>query len=189
MAKIKDRYPETLRDIHDKVEEVLLEAAVPAEIAAAVAVQVTEWIRRTWGGRTLTRQWWQRVMTAPVDDQPQLITEAPPADPVKSVRGRDLRAYAWACLVPFRLPGTCRLATAITALVESEWGGGIYVPAAPEIDRELRDLAVWQKFAGLSSFDGIIQGHKVSQARIYEIYRRVQKDKDRIEQPGLPGLG
>ena len=190
---IIDHYPETFRDIHDKILEAIA-GETPSPQAAAIAVHVTEWIRHNWAGRTLTRKWWGPLGGAVDRDQSGTLIEVS-ADRVRSLRGRELRTVAWTILASspaLWVDGwrdICRIATTIAVAVESEWSRTvIYVPSAKEVDRAIRDAQVWRDFDKLSTIDRVIDKYGLSQRQIYDIAKKVQDEKDLREQPSLPGF-
>ncbi|MRR33173.1 hypothetical protein EG829_00535 [bacterium] len=187
MANIIDHYPETLRDLHDKLAETLEEMGVePGDIA----FQVVEWIRRTWNRRVLIPSWWGAVPAEPAaageQDLPGVGVEP---DPVRTLRGRELRTAAWEIMALRGLPGSCRVATALAARVEAEWSRHqVYVPIARNVERAARDAAIWQDFGGFKTIDRVVATHNVSQSVAYDIFRRLQREKNAREQPTLPGV-
>jgi len=186
MSLIIDYYPETLRDIHDKILYAITGEEVTAP-AAAIAVQVTEWIRHNWAARTLTRKWWGLMGGGADAGQSGTLIEVS-VDPVRSHRGRQLRAVAWGILAtsPDGWRDICRVATVIAVAVESEWSRTtIYIPSGKEVDRAIRDAGVWLDFSHLDTIDRVIAKYGLSQRQIYEIARRVQDDRDLREQPSF----
>ncbi|MFH1027694.1 MAG: Mor transcription activator family protein [Pseudomonadota bacterium] len=188
MANISDHYPETLRDMYDKLNETLVNLeAMSATVD--IALYVTEWIRTNWSGRTLIPSWWE-PSSPPVSDADQELPGVEVvSDPVRTRRGRELRLVAWEIMALQGLPRSCEVAEALAARVEAEWSRvQVYVPKAPAVDRAIRDAAVWRDFSGFSTIGKVVQAYNLSQSVIYDIARRVQKDKDAREQPGLPGF-
>lgn len=187
MADIINHYPETLRDIHDKLVETLDELGLePGDIA----FQVVEWIRRNWNRRVLIPSWWGAVPAEPAaageQDLPGVEVET---DPVRTLRGRELRAAVWEIAALRGLSGSCHVATALAARVESEWSHHqVYVPIASNVERAVRDAAIWQDFGGFKTIDRVVEKHNVSQSVAYDIFRRLQKEKNAREQPTLPGV-
>lgn len=188
-----DYYPETLREIYDHIVEAI-NGDASSDQAAAIAVHVTEWIRHNWAGRTLTRKWWGPAGGVADPEQSGILIEVA-ADPVRSIRGRELRAVAWTILASSTTMwvggrrGICRIANAIALAVESEWSRTtIYVPSAKEVDRAIRDAQVWRDFDDLSTIDRVIDKYGLSQRQIYDIAKKVQAEKDLREQPSLPGF-
>lgn len=187
MAKIADHYPETLRDIYDKIEETLADHQA-ASTSVDIPLYVTEWLRKHWSGRLLIPSWWGMVKRGENSDTvlPGVTIQT---DIVSSVRGRELRAAVWQILVEHWAcrRNICGVATVIAHRVEVEWAQKpVYVPKAKEVDRAIRDAQVWNDFGGLNTIDRVIQKHGLSQSVIYDIHRRLQKDKDAREQPELP---
>lgn len=187
-----DIYPEILRATHHELVEALVDAGVAEQPAADVALQVVEWIRGNWGGRTLTRIWWgfpTGKQTPDAETSAELLPVA--SDPVKSFRGREVRTVAWSILVqqPAPLAGVCRLASLIALTVERclalIGGGGSYIPKAAEVDRAQRDQDVWSRFHWLGNIDQVIARTGLAQSQLYAIKRRVQKERDAREQPSL----
>jgi hypothetical protein len=186
---IIDHYPETLRDMYDKLTETLTELEALSE-TVDIALHVTEWIRTNWSGRTLIPSWWEAVSPPTLDTDPDLPGVEVSVDQVRTMRGRELRLVAWEIIALQGSPRSCEVASAIAARVEAEWSRvQVYVPKAAAVDRAIRDAAVWRDFGGFGTIGTVVQKHKLSQSVIYDIARRVQKDKDAREQPGLPGLG
>lgn len=186
---IIDYYPDTLRDIHDKILDAISGDDITSA-DAAVAYQVTEWIRSKWGARTLTRKWWGMVGDGVADLRSGTLIEVK-GDPVCSLRGRELRAAAWSILALSQHGGRdiCQIASMIAVTVEAEWSRtAIYIPQGKEVDRAIRDAAVWRRFNGLSTIDRVIEEFKLSQRQIYDIKKRIQDDKDLREQPSFPGF-
>lgn len=188
MARLIDYYPEILREIYDVLEAAVKEAGYPDE-TADVILQVTEWMRKNWSRRTLIPSWWGVVEIA--SDEADLPGVEVQSDRVRTLRGRELRAVVWGFVVTV-MPNAarpCELASLIAATVEIHWSTQrTYIPAAAAVDRFLRDLMIWRDFSGFSSLDRVVAKHDVCQSVIYEIFRRVQRDKDAREQPLLPGL-
>lgn len=187
-----DHYPETLRDIYDKIDEVVIEAEAKTA-AMDIALHVVEWIRANWSRRLLIPTWWGPVEPPREDletaDLPGVQAQV---DPLRTQRGRELRDVTLGILLtnPNALVSRpCHLATAIAARVESEWSRSqIYIPKASAVDRAIRDARIWADFNGFASIDQVIAKHDVCQTVIYDVFRRLQKDKDAREQPLLPGL-
>jgi Mor family transcriptional regulator len=186
MNRLVDHYPETLRDIYDKIEDLII-STHGNFLSVDIPLYITEWIRKNWSGRTLIPGWWGRILAEDHIDQGTLIDVA--ADSLRTMRGRELRAVVWSILalqVAGQVTGICRLATAIAQLVETEWSRQpVYIPKAPEVDRAFRDALVWQQFSGFANIDRVVIGHGLSQSSIYTIYRRLQKDREAREQPSL----
>lgn len=173
---------ETLYNMRDRIAELLQDRGYADSTADRIAGSIIDWLRTHWGGRTLTRQWWNFAAgSGPNEGTGELLRVE--GDAVKSQRGRELRAVVWGIMVVAPLPGICHAATAIAALVEHDWAT-IYLPQGGHIDRRDRDRQVGQKFAGLGSIDQVI-ALGVSQSRAYEINRRTQRERDKKEQPGL----
>ncbi|MFH1027800.1 MAG: Mor transcription activator family protein [Pseudomonadota bacterium] len=188
MANISDHYPETLRDMYDKLNETLIELEAVSE-TVDIALHCTEWIRANWSGRTLIPSWWEAISPPAVDTEQELPGVEVVIDPVRTRRGRELRLAAWEIMALRGLPRSCEVAGAIAARVEAEWSRvQVYVPKAAAVDRAIRDAAVWRDFGGFHTIGKVVQAYNLSQSVIYDIARRVQKDKDAREQPGLPGL-
>jgi hypothetical protein len=195
MSLIIDHYPETLRDMHDKILQAIAGEDDATSLDAAISVHVTEWIRRNWGARTLTRKWWGMLKGDVIDEQSGTLVDVA-ADPVCSTRGRELRAAAWYILAGSRTlwadqgrRGICHTATLIAVTVEQEWTRTtIYIPSGKEVDRAIRNSQVWRAFGGLATIDSVIEKFRLSQRQIFDIAKRVQDDRDRREQPALPGL-
>jgi len=189
MSNIIDHYPESLRDLYDKLDETLIELGEePA--AVNIALYVIEWIRKHWNRRVLTPGWWGVVPTEPASDGEQDLpgVDITP-DPVRTVRGRELRLAIWEIIAMQRLARSCRLATALAARVEAEWSHHpIYVPIARKVDRAVRDAAIWRDFGGYRTIDMVVERHNLSQSVIYDVFRRLQKEKAAREQPTLPGV-
>lgn len=188
MAEIIDLYPETLRDMYDKINETITELEAHSE-TVDIALHVAEWIRKNWSGRTLIPSWWGPISQPAADGEQDLPGVAVAGDPVRTMRGRELRLVVWEIIALQGLPRSCEVAGAIAARVEAEWSRvQVYVPKAAAVDRAIRDAAVWRDFGGFGTIGTVVQKHKLSQSVIYDIARRVQKDKDAREQPGLPGM-
>lgn len=191
---IIDHYPETLRDIYDKLDETIVELEANSG-TYDIALHVTEWIRKNWSGRTLIPSWWGQG-TGPLttsEGLPPSDQELPGLDatddPLRTIRGRELRLAAWEIMALRGHPRCCHVATALAARVESEWSRvQVYVPKAERVDRAIRDAAVWRDFGGFGSIGRVVQAYNLSQSAIYDIARRVQKEKNAREQPGLPGM-
>lgn len=185
MPEIIDLYPETLRDIHDKLVETLEEMGLePGD----VAVQVVEWIRRNWNRRVLVPSWWGPVPAEPAGDEvlPGVNVES---DPVRTMRGRELRAAAWEIVALRGMAHPCRVATALASRVEEEWTGEyVYVPIAREVERAIRDAAIWRDFGGFGTIDALVTKYNLCQSCVYDAFRKLQKEKSLREQPALPGL-
>lgn len=189
---LADHYPETLRDIYDKLTEAIETSGyAPAELD--IALHVAEWLRSNWSGRTLIPAWWGRNTTqAAADDNsldlPEVVAQV---DPIVTERGRELRAAVMVKLLSSsqRISRVCYLATVIAATVEGEWSHlQIYIPKAKGVDRAIRDAKIWREFNGFGTIGTVVGKYNVSQSVIYDISRRLQKDKDAREQPGLPGF-
>lgn len=183
MNRLVDHYPETLRDIYDKLVETIAELQATSPVVD-VAFYATEWVRTNWSGRLLIPGWWGICTEQSDADRTGTLPGISVAiDPVRSERGRDLRLAVWEIMAVRGLPRSCHVATAIAARVEAEWSGDkIYVPKAKQVDRAIRDARIWREFGGLPTVDRIIHEHKISQSDVYRIFRRLQKDKDAREQ-------
>lgn len=188
MSKLIDYYPETLRDVHDLILEIAGEHATPDQIA----LRITEWLRHTWGGRTLTRQWWEfaRKPESDADTLPLPYVASGELATVTSARGRELRLAAWQIIIAAQpSPGPCRLANAVAAGIELEWSRtSIYIPKGHSAERVLRNQQIWRSFSGLASIGQVIATSGLSQSSIYTINRRIRKEKDLFEQPSLFSL-
>lgn len=182
---------ETLYEMRDRIAELLLEHGINEFSAEAISDRIIDWLRKSWGGRSLTRQWWGFVNGGLQSSSIEMDGELFPvfSDPVKSVKGRELRAVVWAELAdapPFLkggLGGICRIATEITALVEQEWAT-IYVPKGEEIDRQARDREIYKAFNGLGDIDKMT-ALGISQSTAYEVYNRIAATRSKREQPEL----
>ncbi|MCM0081799.1 hypothetical protein L4X63_09375 [Geomonas sp. Red32] len=187
--KLVDCYPELLRDIYDKIEDLLQESqALSPDLD--IAWETCEWIREHWSGRYLIRTWWGHGDAGPHDsesaDLPGLAIQV---DSLRTARGRELRDVIMGILFRISIGRPCDFAVAIAALVEAEWSTKkIYVPLAPEVDRAIKDHAIWQDFTGFSGIERVVAKHRICQAAIYNAFRRVQKAKKEHEEPPLPGL-
>jgi Mor family transcriptional regulator len=189
-----EHYPEAFRDMHDQILDALA-GEETNEAAAAVAVHVTEWMRSNWGGRTLTRKWWKLVQGDEEAKHSATLIEVS-ADPVRSLRGRELRAAAWVILAGSRFlwadqgwSDICHTATLIAVTVEAEWTRAvIYLPTGKEVERAIRDAAVWRHSKGSANIDQTIATFRLSERQIYDISRRLRLDKEQREQPSLPGF-
>ncbi len=192
MADRKASEPcETLYNMRDRIAELLQERDVAEAAAELIAGHIIDWLRKSWGGRTLTRQWWGFVNGGLQATSLEVDGELFPvfSDPVKSHRGRELRAVVWEILCrgkkSFAPTGgrICYLATEIAALVEQEWAT-IYVPKGEEIDRQARDREIYKAFDGLGNIDKMT-ALGISQSTAYEVYNRVRTEKVKREQPEL----
>ena len=190
--RLAEHYPETLRDIYSKIEEVIIKSdANPA--AMDIALHVTEWIRKNWSGRTLIPRWWGPAETSlPEADGETLPGVVAQVDPLRTLRGRELRDVTLGILLTdpnARVAHPCHLATAIAVRVEEEWSRTqLYIPKGSAVDRVIRDSQIWTDFRGFGNIGEVVTNHKVSQSVIYDIYRRIQKEKKAREEPLLPGF-
>lgn len=179
---------ETLSLMRDGIAELLQERGLPEAAAASITVRVIDWLRKNWGGRTLTRQWWGFVISGKQATGIEIDGELfqVHADPVKSKRGRELRAVVWGILISHPsslISHPCRVATAITALIENEWAT-IYVPRGDDLDRQARNRKIHHEFSGLGRIDEMMP-HGLSQSTLYAINKRISDAKEKREQPGL----
>jgi Mor family transcriptional regulator len=188
MSNIIDHYPESLRDLYDKLIESLEELEVPG--TSDIAFNVVEWIRKHWNRRVLTPGWWGVIPTEPAAAGEQDLPGVDVAsDPVRTMRGRELRLAIWEIVALRGLARSCHVASALAVRVEAEWSHHpIYVPIARNVDRAVRDASIWRDFGGFSSIGAVVEKHNISQSVIYGVYRRLQKEKDAREQPTLPGV-
>jgi hypothetical protein len=185
---IIDHYPESLRDLYDKLIESLEELGESGE-TLEVAFNVTEWIRKHWNRRVITPGWWG-VIRAEEEPGELLPNVEVVADPIRTLRGRELRLAIWEIMALRGLPRSCRVASTLAAKVEAEWSRHpIYVPIARSVDRAVRDAAIWRDFNGFGTISHVIEKHNLSQSVIYDVYRKLQKEKESREQPALPGVG
>ena len=190
--RLVDHYPETLRDIYDKIEEVIAQAgANPA--AMDMALHVTEWVRKNWSGRTLIPSWWGAAEAMPAAEESDILPGVvPQIDPLRTMRGRELSDVTLGILLTdpnARVAHPCHLATAIAARVEGEWSRTqLYIPKGSAVDRAIRDSRIWTDFRGFGTIGEVVTSHKVSQSVIYNIFRRIQKKKKENEEPPLPGF-
>lgn len=185
---IIDHYPESLRDLYDKLIECLEELGEAGE-TFEVAFSVTEWIRKHWNRRVITPGWWG-VLQAEEPPGELLPNVETVADPVRTLRGRELRLVIWEIMALRGLPRSCRVASALAAKVEAEWSRHpIYVPIARKVDRAVRDALIWRDFNGFSSIGAVVEKHNLCQSVIYDVFRKLQKEKEAREQPSLPGMG
>jgi len=191
--RLVEHYPETLRDIYDKIDEVII-AAEAKPGCMDIALHVTEWIREHWSRRTLIPAWWGCAEVKPdTDDTDEILPGVEiQVDPLRTMRGRELRDVVLGILLtdPNAIVSRpCHLATDIAALVENEWSRiQVYIPKAAAVDRAIRDARIYADFNGFSTIDRVVTVHNLSQSSIYEVFRRLQKDKDAREQPLLPGM-
>lgn len=180
----------TLIIMRDRIAELLQDHGVAGNVAESAAGQIIDWLRNpaVCGGRTLTRQWWgffvngKQACSMEIDGELIKVER----DPVKSLRGRELRAAAWAVLAPLSIARICHLASEIAAMVESDWAT-VYVPLGEDLDRQARDNAIHQAFAGLSSIERVT-ALGVSQSTGYEVYKRLEGQRQKRQQPELPGV-
>jgi hypothetical protein len=175
---------ETLLEMRDRLQLLLQDNGLPEDQAGGISWQIIHWLRLSWGGRTLTRQWWGFSSSAPLLEEQQALLNVT-ADPVKSRRGRELRAVVWSILVASNLaPRSCFTASDIAVLIETEWSG-IYLPKGDELDREERDRQLYEMFDGMGTIDRIRETLGLSQSRAYETYKRILTEKSNREQPGF----
>ena len=188
--KLVDHYPEILRDIYDKIEDLIIDAGQTSS-TVDIALYVTEWIREHWSGRYLLRTWWCHL-----DGSADTTTGILPAvkvqvDQLRTVRGREFRDVVLSIVLTKIQSGRpCYLAVAIAELVEKEWSTKkIYVPFGANVDRAIKDLQIWQDFGGgMADIEKVVAKHNICQTSIYEAFRRVQDAKKEREQPKLPGF-
>jgi hypothetical protein len=180
--------------MRDRIAELLQERGLPEAEAIAAAGRMIDWLRKSWGGRTLTRQWWGFAKGGEggtVNGEENLLPFTPHpsllSDPVKSKRGRELRAVVWGILAlhpsPFTINRICFSATEIAAMVERDWAT-VYVPLGEDLDRQARDQEIYKAFDGLGRMEKCT-ALGVSQSTAYERFRRMAADTEKREQPGL----
>lgn len=148
-----------LADIWDKITNVLDEAAVPN--AEQIGLQLTEWIRTTWGGQLLV----DRHM-----DQPQGYS-----------RFDLLRDQAVAVL------GNPALAAEIVRVVRVDYHTK-YLPKIKRLGQLQRDIEIFNRGNSHSQIERLGQTHGISTVRVYQINKQMVASKKAWEEPMLPGV-
>jgi len=173
---------ETLLEMRERIDDLLQEQGLAPLAASGVSWQIIHWLRTNWGGRTLTRHWWGFCATGDTGETLPGVNVT--ADPVRSHRGRELRAVIWGMLSSNLIPRTCFTATAVTAMIETELAG-VYLPKGDELDRLQQDQKLFELFSGMDSLDKIRETLGLSQSRAYERFKAIQRSREKKEQPEL----
>ncbi len=189
----------SLLDIWDKITNILEESGLDCEIAEELGLHLTEWIRTTWGGVILSERHIGDPL--PAKQKPQsdaetmdLITTPVAAhDPLTGSRFAALRDQAIKLISqtpPFEKGGPggiSDIALEIVQAVRRDYRGS-YIPRIVKLDQLKRDREIWLSGNTCAQMEQLAQKHGISLVRAYQINRAYQQQRDRLEQPILPGV-
>lgn len=156
-----------LADIWDKVAEVLADHGMPPAGAEYLGLQITEWIRTTWGGLILV----ERHISDPQDHSRFDL-----------LRERTLVILAEAT------PGAhshAAVAAEIVRVVRIDYRGK-YITRIKRLDQLQRDYEIYNKGNTAAQIEQMALQNNISVVRAYQINAAMQKRKDKREQPLLP---
>ncbi len=187
-----DNYPEVLEDLWAKIATALAGRGVTPEVAHEAAFAVTEYIRREWSGRNhYTPK--GRPKAAPVEPiQDGLFGTVPTAAPAQAEPEnlRQLHEASAAILAEQGVaePDAERHARTVAELVRSEWAGErIYVAKGVAYDLSRRDYSIWREWDGsYPSKLRLMQQHRITEQRFYQIVAAVRRREFKRTQPALP---
>lgn len=187
-----DNYPEVLEDLWAKISAALSGKGIAPEVAHEAAFAVTEYIRREWSGRNhYTPK--GRPKAAPTEPpQDGLFDNAPAAAPAQA-QPEHLWQLAVASAAILAGQGLTeldaeRLARTVAELVRSEWAGErIYVAKGVAYDLSRRDYSIWREWDGsYPSKLRLMQQHRITEQRFYQIVAAVRRREFKRTQPQLP---
>jgi len=188
----------SLLDIWDKITNILEENGLDFALAETTGLQLTEWIRTTWGGVILS----ERHIGDPRPAKPQaqdtetmelIATPIIDQDPLTGSRFAALRDQAKKLISqtpPFEKGGPggiSDIALKIVQAVRRDYRGS-YIPRIVKLDQLKRDREIWLAGNTCAQMEQLAQKHGISLVRAYQINRAYQQQRDRLEQPILPGV-
>lgn len=156
-----------LTDIWDKVTDVLENNGLPHELADHLGLQITEWIRTTWGGL--------------------MLTERHVGDSKEISRFNQLRDRALILLAE-TAPGLVNcgaVAAEIVRVVRVDYRGK-YITKVKKLDQLQRDIEIFNMANTPAQMEQMAIAHKISVVRAYQINAALIKSKQLREQPSLP---
>jgi len=185
----------SLLDILDKITNILEENGLDFALAETTGLHLTEWIRTTWGGVILSER--HIGDPRPAKQKPQSDTETmdlittPIAeqDPLTGSRFAALRDQVVTALSRLEsIPdNSADIALEIVQAVRRDYRGS-YIPRIVKLDQLRRDREIWLSGNTCAKMEQLAQKHGISLVRAYQINRAYQQQRDRIEQPVLPGV-
>lgn len=181
-----DDYPEILRDLGDKVADLLIDADLTEREALAVAWDVTEHIRVEWGGSQpyFCKPRRPAPKDAPLPGQQGLFGEVETAnqeqaDPLPE-RFEMLRQAAWQALsrhVDDRR--AVDLAGGITSLIRADLAGShLYISKGERYVQGRRNAEIYAAFCS-ATIDRTCRQHGLTRARIYQILNQEHRRRQR----------
>lgn len=184
-----EHYPAILRDLGEKVADLLIDDGLGETDALAVAWEVTEHIRVEWGGRDVYVCKRQKKASKNVDPLPgqealfgpgELMTPEPLEAVDVPEKFVSPLQNAWQALQS-RVPDeqAMRLAEAIVMLIRFDLSGlSTYFPKGERYENALRDADIYNSFSS-ALIDRFCRKHGITRRRIYQVleieHRRRQK--------------
>lgn len=152
---------QTLNDIWDKTIEALEDHGMSAQ-AEYIGLEITEWIRTTWGGL--------------------MLTERHVGDPANISRYDQLQSHAMQ-LLDKTAPGSDNhaIATEIVRRVRLNYAGE-YITSIPKFKQLQRDQNIWAKGNTPAQIEQLAKANGISLVRAYQINREMQENRDLREQ-------
>lgn len=148
-----------LKDIWDKISNVLVDAGVAD--AEQIGLQLTEWLRTTWGGHQMVDRH---------RDQPLGYS-----------RFDLLQDQAQALL------SDSTLATEIVRIVRVDYRRA-YLPKVKALDLLTRDIDIFNRGNSHSKIERLGTQNNISTRRVYQINKQMIECKKNWEEPMLPGV-
>ena len=152
-----------LKDIWDKISNVLEERGLHRAPAEYAGLLITEWIRTTWGGL--------------------MLTERHGSDPKDYSRFDLLRDQAMAVLAEIapHLPHHAAVAAEIVRAVRVDYRGK-YITKIKRLNLLQRDQDIWRRANTPAQIEQLAIEHGLSVVRAYQINRDMQNHRDKREQ-------
>jgi len=184
----------SLLDIWDKISHILEENGLDSVLAEELGLHLTEWIRTTWGGVILS----ERHIGDPRPAKPQaqdtetmelIDTQTAEQDPLTGSRFAALRDQVVTALSHLESPpeNPTDIALKIVQAIRRDYRGS-YIPRIVKLDQLKRDREIWLSGNTCAQMEQLAQKHGISLVRAYQINRAYQQQRDRLEQPILPGV-
>jgi len=148
-----------LADIWDKITNVLADAGVAD--AEQIGLQLTEWMRTTWGG--------------------QMLVDRHREQPLGYSRFDLLRDQALALL------SDSALAAEIVRVVRVDYRKA-YLPKIKALELLTRDIEIFNRGNSHSKIERLGTQNNISTRRVYQINKRMVASKKAWEEPMLPGV-
>lgn len=156
-----------LADIWDKITHVLENHGLSQNPAEQAGLQLTEWIRTTWGGLILTER---RIGDSRQISRFDLLRD-------RTVAVLDDIAPA--------LANKAAVAAEIVRVVRVDYRGK-YITRVKSLDQLQRNIDIFNRANTAAQMEEMAIKHNISVVRAYQINAALLKSKEKREQPLLP---